>query len=140
MNNKFLSDYIVLFLSNQNELLEMILSNKNFNRMNILKDLSKVVAKTISNTYDILYKLNNEEKKYTTYGKDELEKIRKDILKKDMLKIYDEDIKKQVAKNLHYAQTLDSIMLHVLPDIDDDNYIIVGKIIDIYEAINDLFE
>ena len=140
MNNKFLSDYIVLFLSNQNELLEMILSNKNFNRMNILKDLSKVVAKTISNTYDILYKLNNEEKKYTTYGKDELEKIRKDILKKDMLKIYDEDIKKQVAKNLHYAQTLDSIMLHVLPDIDDDNSIIVGKIIDIYEAINDLFE
>lgn len=140
MNNKFLSDYIVLFLSNQNELLEMILSNKNFNRMNILKDLSKVVAKTISNTYDILYELNNEEKKYTTYGKDELEKIRKDILKKDILKIYDEDIKKQVAKNLHYAQTLDSIMLHVLPDIDDDNYIIVGKIIDIYEAINDLFE
>ena len=140
MNNKFLSDYIVLFLSNQNELLEMILSNKNFNRMNILKDLSKVVAKTISNTYDILYELNNEEKKYTTYGKDELEKIRKDMLKKDILKIYDEDIKKQVAKNLHYAQTLDSIMLHVLPDIDDDNYIIVGKIIDIYEAINDLFE
>ena len=81
--------------------------------MNILKDLSKVVAKTISNTYDILYELNNEEKKYTTYGKDELEKIRKDILKKDILKIYDEDIKKQVAKNLHYAQTLDSIMLHV---------------------------
>ena len=140
MNNKFLSDYIVLFLSNQNELLEMILSNKNFNRMNILKDLSKVVAKTISNTYDILYELNNEEKKYTTYGKDELEKIRKDMLKKDILKIYDEDIKKQVAKNLHYAQTLDSIMLHVLPDIDDDNYVIVSKIIDIYEAINDLFE
>ena len=60
----YLSDYIVLFLSSQNELLETILSNKNFNRMNILKDLSKVVTKTISNTYDILYELNNEEKKY----------------------------------------------------------------------------
>ena len=139
MNNKFLSDYIVLFLSSQNELLETILSNKNFNRMNILKDLSKVVTKTISNTYDILYELNNEEKKYI-HDKNELEKIRKDILKKDTLKIYDENIKKQVAKHLHYAQTLDSIMLHVLPDIDDDNYIIVGKIIDIYETINDLFE
>lgn len=139
MNNKFLSDYIILFLSAQNELLETILSNKNFNRMNILKDLSKVVTKTISNTYDILYELNNEEKKYT-HNKNELEKIRKDILKKDTLKIYDENIKKQVAKNLHYAQTLDSIMLHVLPDIDDDNYVIVSKIIDIYETINDLFE
>ena len=139
MNNKFLSDYIVLFLSAQNELLETILSNKNFNRMNILKDLSKVVTKTISNTYDILYELNNEEKKYT-YNKNELEKIRKDILKKDTLKIYDENIKKQVAKNLHNSQTLDSIMLHVLPDIDDDNYVIVGKIIDVYETINDLFE
>ena len=66
MNNKFLSDYIVLFLSSQNELLETILSNKNFNRMNILKDLSKVVTKTIANTYDILYELNNEEKKIHT--------------------------------------------------------------------------
>lgn len=139
MNNKFLSDYIVLFINNQNELLETILDHKNFNKLIILKDLAKVVTRTISASYDILNDINNDNRYYTN-NVEELENIRKSILKNDVIKIYDHDLKKQINKNLHYAETLESIMLHVLPDIDDSNYVIVSEIIMLFEVLNDLFE
>ena len=139
MNNKFLSDYIVLFINNQNELLETILDHKNFNKLIILKDLAKVVTRTISASYDILNDINNDNRYYTNNVK-ELENIRKSILKNDVIKIYDHDLKKQINKNLHYAETLESIMLHVLPGIDDSNYVVVSEIIMLFEVLNDLFE
>ena len=106
MNDKFLSDYIVLFINSQNDLLETIINNKSYEKIELLKNVSKVVTKTIANSYDVLYELNN--KKCCNVNKiNELEKIRKTILKNDVLKIYDHDIKKQVNKNLHYAETLD---------------------------------
>ena len=83
--------------------------------------------------------INNDNRYYTNNVK-ELENIRKNILKNDVIKIYDHDLKKQINKNLHYAETLESIMLHVLPDIDDSNYVIVSEIIMLFEVLNDLFE
>ena len=137
MNEKFLSDYIILFIDSQNDLLEAILNHKCFSKMDILKDTSEVVAKTILSSYDILNDINN---KHHENNIKELEKIRKNILKNDTIKIYDYDLKKQINKNLHYAETLESIMLHVLPDIDDSNYVVVSEIIMLFEVLNDLFE
>ena len=137
MNEKFLSDYIILFINSQNDLLETILDHKCFGKTDILKDVSKVVTKTISSSYDILNDINN---KHHENNVKELEKIRKNMLKNDTIKIYDYDLKKQINKNLHYAEALESIMLHVLPDIDDSNYVIVSEIIMLFEVLNDLFE
>ena len=123
MNEKFLSDYIILFINSQNDLLETILDHKCFDKIDILKDTSKVVTKTISSSYDILNDINN---KHHENNVKELEKIRKNMLKNDIIKIYDYDLKKQINKNLHYVETLESIMLHVLPDIDDSNYVVVS--------------
>lgn len=139
MNDKFLSDYIILFISNQNNLFKAILSHRNFDKLDILKDLSKVVTKTISSSYSILSNINN---KGNNCEKDVeiLENIRKNVLKKDTLKIYDADLKNQIRKNLHYAETLETIMLQTLPDIDDSSYVVVGKLIALFEILNDLFE
>ena len=137
MNEKFLSDYIILFINSQNDLLETILNHKCFSKMDILKDISKVVTKTISSSYDILSEINN---KHRENNAKELEEIRKNMLKNDIIKIYDYDLKKQINKNLHYAETLESIMLHVLPDIDDSNYVVVSEMIMLFEVLNDLFE
>lgn len=139
MNDKFLSDYIVLFINSQNVLLETILSHRNFSKIEILKDLSKVVTKTISSSYVILSNINNKNQNCEE-NIEELEKLRKNILKNDVLKIYDYDLKNQIKKNLHYTETLESIMLQILPDIDDSNYIVIGKIIALFEILNDLFE
>ncbi len=139
MNNKFLTDYITLFINSQNDLLETILDHKAYCTMDILKNVSKVVTKTISNSYDVLYELNN--KKCCNINKiNELEKIRKTILKNDLIKIYDHDLKKQIKKNLHYAETLESIMLQVLPEVSNDVYIVVSRIIEIFDILNDLFD
>lgn len=138
MNDKFLSDYIVLFINSQNDLLETIINNRNYEKIELLKNVSKVVTKTIANSYDVLYELNN--KKCCNVNKiNELEKIRKTILKNDVLKIYDHDIKKQVNKNLHYAETLESIMLQVLPDVSNNAYVTVSRLIELFEILDDLF-
>lgn len=138
MNDKFLSDYIVLFINSQNDLLETIINNKSYEKIELLKNVSKVVTKTIANSYDVLYELNN--KKCCNVNKiNELEKIRKTILKNDVLKIYDHDIKKQVNKNLHYAETLESIMLQVLPDVSNNAYVTVSRLIELFEILDDLF-
>ena len=138
MNDKFLSDYIVLFINSQNDLLETIINNKSYEKIELLKNVSKVVTKTIANSYDVLYELNN--KKCCNVNKiNELEKIRKTILKNDVLKIYDHNIKKQVNKNLHYAETLESIMLQVLPDVSNNAYVTVSRLIELFEILDDLF-
>ena len=138
MNDKFLSDYIVLFINSQNDLLETIINNKSYEKIELLKNVSKVVTKTIANSYDVLYELNN--KKCCNVNKiNELEKIRKTILKNDVLKIYDHDIKKQVNKNLHYAETLESIMLQVLPEVSNNAYVTVSRLIELFEILDDLF-
>ena len=138
MNDKFLSDYIVLFINSQNDLLETIINNRSYEKIELLKNVSKVVTKTIANSYDVLYELNN--KKCCNVNKiNELEKIRKTILKNDVLKIYDHDIKKQVNKNLHYAKTLESIMLQVLPDVSNNAYVTVSRLIELFEILDDLF-
>ena len=138
MNDKFLSDYIVLFINSQNDLLETIINNRSYEKIELLKNVSKVVTKTIANSYDVLYELNN--KKCCNVNKiNELEKIRKTILKNDVLKIYDHDIKKQVNKNLHYAETLESIMLQVLPDVSNNAYVTVSRLIELFEILDDLF-
>ena len=138
MNDKFLSDYIVLFINSQNDLLETIINNRSYEKIELLKNVSKVVTKTIANSYDVLYELNN--KKCCNVNKiNELEKIRKTILKNDVLKIYDHDIKKQVNKNLHYAETLESIMLQVLPEVSNNAYVTVSRLIELFEILDDLF-
>ena len=138
MNDKFLSDYIVLFINSQNDLLETIINNRSYEKIELLKNVSKVVTKTIANSYDVLYELNN--KKCCNVNKiNELEKIRKTILKNDVLKIYDHNIKKQVNKNLHYAETLESIMLQVLPDVSNNAYVTVSRLIELFEILDDLF-
>ena len=54
MNNKFLTDYLVIFTNSQNDLLEVILNNKGYNKIPILKETSEIVSKLASCTYSIL--------------------------------------------------------------------------------------
>lgn len=139
MNNRFLSDYIVLFINSQNDLLEQILEHKSYEKINLLKTITKVITKTIASTYNVLDNVNGFEK--TNEDKiEELENLRKNILKNGEIKIYDCELRKQINKNLHYVETLESIMLHILPDIDDSNYVLVSKMIVLFEILDNLFE
>ena len=89
-------------------------------------------------TYSIIYELNIVSRGQEQNIK-ELEDIRKNILKKDVFKLADKRIKEKIRKNLYYANTLDSLLLNYLPEIDDTNYGLVNEIIDIYEILNNLF-
>jgi hypothetical protein len=139
MNNKFLTDYLVIFTNSQNDLLEVILNNKGYNKIPILKETSEIVSKLASCTYSILYELNISSKGQHQNIK-ELEEIRKNILRKDSFKLIDKRIKEKLQTNLYYARTLDLLLLNYLPEIDNTNYGLVNEIIDIYEILNNLFD
>lgn len=137
-NNKFLTDYLVIFTNSQNDLLELLLDNKSYDKVPIFKELVTIVSKLTSCTYSIIYELNIVSNGQEQNIKD-LEEIRKNILKKDIFKLTDKRIKEKIRKNLYYANTLDLLLLNYLPDIDNTNYGLVNEIIDIYEILNDLF-
>lgn len=137
-NNKFLTDYLVIFTNSQNDLLELLLDNKSYDKVPIFKELATIVSKLTSCTYSIIYELNIASRGQHQNIK-ELEEIRKNILKKDIFKLTDKRIKEKIRKNLYYANTLDSLLLNYLPDIDNTNYGLVNEIIDIYEILNNLF-
>ena len=137
-NNKFLTDYLVIFTNSQNDLTETLLSNKYYDKLPVLKELVTIVSKLTSCTYSIIYELNIVSRGQEQNIK-ELEDIRKNILKKDVFKLADKRIKEKIRKNLYYANTLDSLLLNYLPEIDDTNYGLVNEIIDIYEILNNLF-